>query len=300
MTSRIQTVAIIGAGTMGSQISFTCAAHGYHVRLVEDSAAALQTARARHQDWAAKEISDAATREDTLARISTQASLEEPVTDAGLVIESLPEDLELKRRVFAQLDALYGPEVILASNSSSLRMSRIETQVRHRERVCNLHFFQRPSPAIEIMGGSATSPETLERVREFAVSIGLRPFVLRRESTGFLYNRIWRALKKEVLREVADGVASPEDIDRVVMLMWRWEKGPFAWMDQVGLDVVRDIERVYFEESGDPKDAPPPFLDEMIARGELGVKTGKGFYTYPNPAYENPSWLLGKADARQS
>jgi 3-hydroxybutyryl-CoA dehydrogenase len=170
--------------------------------------------------------------------------------------------------------------------------------VKHRDRVCNLHFFQRPAPVIEIMSGSATSPAVIERVRQFAASLGLLPFVLRRESTGFLYNRIWRALKKEVLREVAEGVASPEDIDRIVVLQWRWEKGPFAWMDAVGLDVVRDIEQVYFEESGDPKDKPPAFLHEMIARGELGVETGKGSYTYPNPAFEDPAWLTGNVDPR--
>jgi len=279
---------------MGAQIGFTCAASGHEVRLVDQSRAALNAARARHQEWAAKELPDPAAREAALARASFHESLDPALEGVDLVIESLPEDLELKRRVFAELDARCPVEVVLASNSSSLRISRIETGVKHRQRVCNLHFFQRPSPIIEIMGGSATTPATLERVREFAASLGLRPIVLRRESMGFLYNRIWRALKKEVLREVAEGVATPEDIDRVVMLMWRWEKGPFAWMDQVGLDVVRDIERAYAAESGDPKDVPPAFLDEMIARGELGVKTGKGFYTYPHPAFEDPSWLSGK------
>jgi 3-hydroxybutyryl-CoA dehydrogenase len=283
---------------MGAQISYTCAAYGYPVRLVDHSAAALDAARAKHEAWASKEISEAARREAILARISFYSSLEAAAAGIELVIECLPEDLELKRAVFARLDSLCSPETILASNSSSLRISRIETGVVHRQRVCNLHFFQRPSPVIEIMGGSATAPETLQRVQQFAVSLGLRPFVLRRESTGFLYNRIWRALKKEVLREVSEGVASPEDIDRVVMLMWRWEKGPFAWMDEVGLDVVRDIENVYYEESGDPKDKPPAFLNEMIARGELGVKSGKGFYTYPNPAFEEPSWLSGKPDSQ--
>jgi 3-hydroxybutyryl-CoA dehydrogenase len=290
----IQTVLVLGAGTMGAQIGFTCALGGYAVRLVDKLPAALVAARTKHHQWAQNEISDLTRQESVLARISFHDSLEQAVADTDLVIESLPEDLELKRRVFAQLDALCPPEVILATNSSSLRVSRIETEVKHRQRVCNLHFFQRPAPVIEIMGGHPTAPATLERLRQFATSLGLRPFVLRNESTGFLYNRIWRALKKEVLHEVAEGVATPQDIDRVVMIMWRWEKGPFAWMDQVGLDVVRDIERTYFEESGDPKDKSPAFLDEMIARGELGVKAGKGFYTYPNPAFQDPSWLVGE------
>jgi 3-hydroxybutyryl-CoA dehydrogenase len=293
----IQTVAVLGAGTMGAQIAFTCAGKGYAVALMDKAPVALETARARHNEWASREIPDAAQRAAVLARIRSYPSLEKAVSGADLVIECLPEDLELKRRVFGQLDDLCAPEVVLATNSSSLRVSRIETDVKRRERVCNLHFTQRPSTVIEIMGGSVTPAATLEVVRRFATSLGLRPFVLQRESTGFLYNRIWRAIKKEVLREVAEGVASPEDIDRIIVLLWGWEKGPFAWMDQVGLDVVRDIERVYFEESGDPKDKPPAFLDEMIARGEQGVKTGKGFYTYPQPAFEDPSWLTGKPGA---
>lgn len=296
--SLLNTVAVLGAGTMGAYIAYRLARSGRTVRVLDHAPGAFDRARLRQQEWA-KDIPDAAAREATLERIQFTASLEQAIRGAELVIESLPENLDLKRRTFAQLDQLCPPTVVLASNSSSLRMSRIETGVKHRGRVCNLHFFQRPAPVIEIMGGSATSPVVIDRVRQFAASLGLLPFVLRRESTGFLYNRIWRAIKREVLREVAEGVASPEDIDRIVMLQWHWDKGPFAWMDAVGLDVVRDIEQVYFEESGDPREKPPAFLNEMIARGELGVKTGKGFYTYPNPAFEDPAWLRANADTRK-
>ena len=287
----LRIVTILGAGTMGAQISYSCATHGYDVRLVDHTPAALEAARARHQDWATRELTDPADRTAALGRVQTFTELAPALAGADLVIESLPEELGLKQRLFTELDTLCPPGVILASNSSSLRMSRIETGVTHRERVANLHFFQRPSPAIEIMGGSATAPATLERLRQFAASLGLRPFVLRRESTGFLYNRIWRAVKREVLRELAEGVATPDDIDRMVMLTWRWERGPCAWMDIVGLDVVRDIERVYANESGDPREAAPAFLEEMIARGERGAKSGRGFYSYPHPAYEQPGWL---------
>lgn len=286
-------ITVLGAGTMGAQISHTCAIHGYDVRLVDRAPAALTAALARHEEWAAREVVDPAARAAARERVQTFTELAPALAGTNLVIESLPEELELKQRVFAELDALCPPTVILASNSSSLRMSRIESGVTRRERVANLHFFQRPSPAIEIMGGSATAPDTLERLRQFAASLGLRPFVLRRESTGFLYNRIWRAVKREVLRELAEGVATPDDIDRMVMLMWRWERGPCAWMDLVGLDVVRDIERVYADESGDPREAAPAFLEAMIARGERGAKAGRGFYTYPHPAYEKPGWLWG-------
>jgi 3-hydroxybutyryl-CoA dehydrogenase len=289
----IDTIAILGAGTMGAYISYLCAKNGYAVRLVDTSPASLEKSCARHREWATRDLTQTSAQDTMLSRITVSPSLEQAVAEADLVIEALPEDLELKRSIFAQLDALCPQEVILASNSSSLRMSRIEQGVTHRVRVSNLHFFLPPLMAVEIMGGSATTASTIERLRTFGRSLGLRPFVLPKESTGFLYNRIWRAVKREVLREVAEGVATPEDIDRIVMMAWGWVRGPFAWMDQVGLDVIRDIEMVYYGESGDLNDKPPAFLDEMIARGALGVKSGKGFYTYPNPSSQQPGWMEG-------
>lgn len=292
----IHTVAILGSGKMGTEIAFTCALHGYQVHLHDRALAALEAAREKHRAWAVTDIPDPTRREALLAAIVISTTLETSLAGADLVNEALPEDLELKRRVFAQLDVLCPPEVILTSNSSSLRMSRIETEVKRRERVCNLHFFPRGFRAIDVMAGSATSPEVLERVRAFAVSLGLTPFTPRRDSTGFLINRLWHAVKKEALREFSEGVCKPEELDPLVHMTWGWPLGVFGAMDHIGLDVVRDIENVYFEESGDPRDKPPAFLDEMIARGELGVKTGKGFYTYPRPTVEQPSGPTRRTD----
>ncbi|MFH1920891.1 MAG: 3-hydroxyacyl-CoA dehydrogenase family protein, partial [Planctomycetota bacterium] len=185
------------------------------------------------------------------------------------------------------------PRTILTTNSSSLRISRIETATHRHGQLANTHFVQPiwKHPFVELMRGTATSDETLETLREFARSIGVVPFVVRRESTGFIYNRIWRAVKKEALHLVDRGVATPEDVDRTWMIQMETPMGPFGLMDRVGLDVVRDIEMVYHEESGDPSDAPPKLLLDKIEKGELGVKTGKGFYTYPNPSYESPGFL---------
>lgn len=289
-------IAVIGAGTMGAHISYLCAKHGYSTRIMDTSPESIARAQTRHREWVARDFAQAQPQDAVLRRVTVEASVEKAVYGADLVIEALPENLDLKRRVFAQLDALCLPQVILASNSSSLRMSRIEQEVRHRERTANLHFFLPPLRPVEIMGGSATSAQTIASLQEFGASLHLRPFVLRKESTGLLYNRIWRALKREVLHEVADGVATPEEIDRIIAMAWGWDRGPFAWMDHVGLDVVRDIEMVYFGESRDPKDRPPQFLEDMIARGELGVKTGRGFYAYPCPAYRQAGWLAATAD----
>ena len=144
---------------------------------------------------------------------------------------------------------------------------------------------------VELMSGTGTSGETVERVRQFMVTIRITPLLVQKESTGFIFNRVWRAIKKETLHLVDEGVASHEDVDRAWMIIMKRPKGPFGVMDTVGLDVVRDIEMVYYRESGDESDAPPKLLLDKIEKGELGVKSGKGFYTYPNPAFEDPSWL---------
>ena len=145
------------------------------------------------------------------------------------------------------------------------------------------------------MRGTATSDETIERVRQFALDIGMAPLVVRKESTGFIYNRVWRAIKKECLHLVDDGVASHEDVDRAWIIAHGTPEGPFGRMDRIGLDVVRDIEMVYYGESGDEADAPPKLLLDLIARGELGIKAGKGFYSYPDPAFREPGWLRAGA-----
>ena len=146
---------------------------------------------------------------------------------------------------------------------------------------------------VDVQRGTQTSEATFEQGCAFVRSIGCTPLLVQRESSGFVFNRVWRAVKRECLHLVDDGVASYEDVDRAWMIFNGAPLGPFGLMDMIGLDVIRDIERVYYHESGDERDAPPRLLLEKIERGELGVKTGKGFYEYPHPAFEDPSWLEG-------
>jgi 3-hydroxybutyryl-CoA dehydrogenase len=174
-----------------------------------------------------------------------------------------------------------------------MRISAIEDATARPERVLNMHFY---SPVwrlsmVELMAGTRTSPETMTAALQFARSLQLTPLRVLKESTGFLFNRVWRAVKKECLHLVDEGVATHEDVDRAWMIAFGSRAGPFGMMDGVGLDVVRDIEMVYYRESGAQADAPPQLLLDKIARGELGVKAGKGFYRYPNPAYQAPGWL---------
>ena len=299
----IKHVCIVGAGFMGVQIGLQCALHGIPVRLTDASAQALaQAAQAQAEILntrvAAGEIAPAE-RAAALARTLMIGDLRAAVESVDLVIEAVPERLELKRQVFAQLDALCDPRTILATNSSSIRISLIEDATARPDRVLNLHFYapvwQRHM--VDLQRGSRTSDETFERARAFVRQIGCTPLLVLRESTGFVFNRVWRAVKRECLHLVDEGVARFEDVDRAWMIFNDAPLGPFALMDMIGLDVIADIEQVYYAESGDARDAPPPLLTDKVERGELGVKTGKGFYSYPHPAFEDPVWLHGDEDA---
>jgi 3-hydroxybutyryl-CoA dehydrogenase len=287
---------------MGAQIGLQCATHGYTVWLVDLLAEALQRTAENHSQELEKRLEKqqitAGEKEAILRRIHLTTNMEEGASKADLVIETVPERLEIKREVFAQLDTVCPRHTILATNSSSLRISAIENATHRPDKVLNMHFYSLAMhrTMVELMRGAATSDETIENVRQFTSTLGLTPLLVRKESTGFIFNRVWRAIKKECLHLVDDGVASHEDVDRAWMIFYGTPVGPFGMMDRVGLDVVRDIEMAYYRESGDESDAPPKLLLDKIERGELGMKTGKGFYTYPDPAFEAPGWLKGDTD----
>ena len=302
--TQIKRVAVIGAGTMGRQISLQIAAHGFTVVLYDldrDAlAAAEQAQRAIVADWiAAGSVSDSA-ETSIFNRLTYTADFQSACRDVNLAIEAVPESVDLKRAVFARLDRLLSPDAVIASNSSSIRVSNLEDATERPERVANLHFYLPvwDSPMVEVGGGSCTRPDVLDALCDFARAIGILPLRVRRESTGFVFNRVWRAVKREVLRVADSGVASIEDIDRAWMIKFGREKPPpFAQMDRIGLDVIRDIELHYAAESGDPADKPPPLLTERVERGELGVKTGRGFYEYPDPAWQRDDFLDPDAGA---
>jgi len=295
--SSIKNLCVVGSGFMGSQIGLQCAVHGYPVWMHDVSEPALKRCRDEQGAMLDEQIEEgvvsADQRQPILDRVHFTGSLAEAAGAADLVIEAAREDLDVKRGVFRALDEICAPHAILATNSSSLRVSLIESATNRPDKVLNTHFVQLVSkhPLVELMRGAATSDETLEAVREFIASIGLVPILVRREVTGCILARIWRAVKKEALHLVDSGAVTPEDVDRMWMIAMEAPRGPFALMDRIGLDVIRDIEMVYYRESGDKSDVPPRVLLEKIEKGELGAKTGKGFYTYPNPAYESPKFL---------
>ena len=293
-------VCIVGSGYLGTQIGVLCAMHGYMVSLQDISAEALRTSEKAIDDYVQEWIAAGDLSEldgnDIKKRISYTDDLVDAVQGAGMVVEAVVERLDVKRDVFKRLDRLCDPGVLLATNSSSIKVSHIEDATQHPGRLLNMHFYSYPwrRKILELMRGTHTTDEAVEAARGFSHSIGVRPLMVLKESTGFIFNRVWRAVKKECLTVVDEGVASFEDVDRAWMSLYGTDIGPFGLMDRVGLDVVRDIELVYHGESGDPSDRLPEILLDMVDRGELGVKTGKGFYTYPDPDYRMPGWLHGE------
>ena len=297
MPVAIRTITLVGAGFMGVQIACRAALYGSTVRVYDSSRPAL--------DKAANDISlsiDVACLDGEFkgrdpseagGRISFHDTLEDAVKSAELVMEIVPERLELKREVFALIDRLAEPAAIIATNSSSIPVSRIETAVRRRDRVVNTHFYApvMKNYFVDVAGGTDTTEEVLLAVEAWLRSINCLPVRVKKECLGFVFNRIWRAVKRESLASWANGNADFRDIDRAWMIWSGMPTGPFAMMDAVGLDVIYDIEMEYFRDSNDAKDRPPAALKEMIDRGELGMKSGKGFYDWKDPEFARPDFL---------
>jgi 3-hydroxybutyryl-CoA dehydrogenase len=172
-------------------------------------------------------------------------------------------------------------------------VSRFEKDGGRPEQVLNIHFYfpMQGVNMVDIMGGTRTRPDVMEKGIAWIKSIGFVPLTVKKELLGFCFNRVWRAIKRETLYMWGNGFVDFMDVDRAWMIFTRMQEGPFALMDKVGLDVIWDIEMVYYNDSKDPKDHPPRALKDMIDRGELGVKSGKGFYTYPDPTFLRPDFL---------
>lgn len=276
-------VAVIGAGTLGPRIALMFATRGGLVRInARDAgrgAAAvayvhrqLDELSATHPGW-------------IRGRAEYAAEVEDAVADAWLVVESIPEHLELKRSIFAQLEAAAPRDAILASNSSSYPSRLIVAGLSTTDRMLNTHFYMPPTQiAVDVMSCGNTSQDVLEFVLATFPEYGLRPFLVRRESTGFIFNRIWAAIKRESLAVVAEGVSTPDDVDEMFKLALLTDLGPFRAMDQVGLDVVYDIEEHYAKGNPALPTGPRELLRRYLDAGKLGVKSGEGFYTdYPTP-----------------
>jgi len=275
-------VAVIGAGTLGRRIALIFAAHGAEVRIFD----LAEPQRRAAVEFVSENVSSVASvRNDVVPGwVSPEADLADAVREAWLVVEAIPERLELKIQMFGQLDELAPADAILASNSSSYASRLFLDKVHRPERVLNIHFYMPPKQnAVDIMSCGKTDRDVLDFVLATLPQFGLYPFEARRESTGFIFNRIWAAVKRESLEVVAEGVSTPQDVDRMFQLN-TGGAGPFRMMDQVGLDVVLDIEEHYCAEHPEYPEGPRRLLRSYLDQGRLGVKSGAGFYDdYPHP-----------------
>ncbi len=283
--SEQQTIGVIGAGTMGNGIAHVFAARGFQVILCDVEQRfldrGLETIRKNLDREAAKGKTTADDAKTALARIT-------PVTDrkalapCALVVEAATEKFEVKKSLFAELDRILAPEAILASNTSSISITRLATTTGRADRVIGMHFFN-PVPVmklVEVIRGMATSQQTFERVRDLAVQLGKTPVEVN-DAPGFVSNRVLMPLLNEAMYAVMEGVATPEAIDEVFKLGMAHPMGPLTLADFIGLDVCLDIMRVLQEGFGDPKYRPCPLLVRMVDAGWLGRKSGRGFFTYP-------------------
>lgn len=269
----IKNVSVIGIGTLGKQIAERAALCNYQVHIFDVNPTGIQ-------DFV-KNVRKKVRDKGATGELTIHDTLSEAVSNTDLIMEAVPEKLVLKKEVFAQIDQAAPPYAIIATNSSSIPVSRLEDAVKRRDKVINIHFYKIPdTPMADIARGTKTSDETFEKGLRWVTSLEITPLVVKKECLGFVFNRVWRAIKRECLRIWAGGYADKEAVDKAWKIFTGMSKGPFGLMDGVGLDVVYDIEMMYYKESGDPRDQPPLLLKEMVDRGELGVKSGKGFYRY--------------------
>nr|WP_315244184.1 3-hydroxybutyryl-CoA dehydrogenase [uncultured Albidiferax sp.] len=280
----INTVGIVGAGTMGNGIAQTCAAAGLQVVMVDISdeavAKGLATIAGSLDRLIKKDKLSVEDKAAILARIrgSTQYS---DFTSAQLVIEAATENYALKVKIVQQLDALLAPEVLIASNTSSISITKLAAVTQRPDRCIGMHFFN-PVPLmalVEIIRGLQTSDATHDAVHAMAAVLGKTPITVK-NGPGFVVNRILMPMVNEALFVLAEGVATPEDIDAGMKLGCNQPIGPLALADMIGLDVCLAVMEVFLTEFGDSKYRPCPLLKELVAAGRLGRKTGQGVYKY--------------------
>lgn len=284
MALDIKTVCIVGTGFMGRQIAIWTVLHDYSVHMYDNNPKVLEEAT----EFVSKALKRKR-EEKKIDKVKYFNDLAQALNKVELVIEAVSENLEVKNEVFAQIERFVSENTIIATNSSSFPVAKIEDSIQKKDRVLNIHFYAPINvvPMVDIMRGTQTSDETFEQGRKWIESIECTPLILKKQSFGFLFNRIWRAVKRECLQMWADEVADVENMDEAWRIFTKMPYGPFMMMDGIGLDVIYAVESSYYRESNDPNDKPPDKLKEMVKRGELGIKTGKGFYQYKKKRKEN-------------
>ncbi len=299
----IRHVLVVGAGTMGQKIALQCARFGYEVTAYDAFAKSLDTAKTKIPDYAAELVAQQLmTVEEATAALSQIAYTLNPEegAKADLISESVIEDAELKGKVFSEFNRICPAHTLFTTNTSTLLPSIFAAATGRPDKFAALHFYGVWIKNLaDIMPHPGTSPETLALLVAFAKRIGQVPTVLKKEYPGYIGNSILGALNAIALKLVfTDQVASIEDVDRAFMLLEGTPYGPFGWLDSNGLDTIWHVMESNAKISGDPgaQAFADMFKREYIDKGWLGVKSGQGFYSYPNPAFSQPDFLSGPGD----
>lgn len=284
--AEIKNICVVGAGNMGHQIALSAALAGFKVTCIDINAEILKKAENFADTYLPERVAKGKLADEEAraarARLTFTGDLKEAARGADLVIEAAIEKLEVKRRLFADLDQICPPHAILATNSSYIVSSKIADVTGRPDKVCNMHFF---NPAlvmklVEVVKGAHVSEETAETVMEVCKQMGKIPVLLHKEIYGFLVNRILQAIRTEALYIQDMGVATPEDIDTAVVHALGHPMGPFRLLDLTGIDLSYYVSMERYQETGDPRYKPSPIIVEKFVKKEWGRKTGKGFYDY--------------------
>jgi len=287
-------ILVVGAGAMGSQIAMVCALAGHPTTVTDLSADALDRASTQLRGRLDRDVSKGRrTAQDVaaaFARLSFRTDLDTAAATVDLVIEAAVEDLQVKRELFARLDRVTPPHTILTTNSSAIMSSQLADATGRPDRVANMHFF---NPAlvmrcVEVVRSPDTSDATVDAVVALTHQLGKQPVLLNKEIPGFVANRILHAMRDEAIHLLEEGVASVQDIDLACRTALGHPMGPFEVADLAGVDIGYRAKLARHAVTGDPRDLPSRTVTEMVERGELGRKTGKGFYRYDSDGTKHP------------
>jgi len=281
----VRKIAVIGAGTMGAGIAQACAAAGFDVAMRDIEPRFVEGGFRRIREPLLKRVEKGkmsqAEVDAILSKIEGTVDLRTALEGAQVVIEAILEKMDLKRALYSEMDGLCPPDVVFASNTSSLSITEMANATKRADRVVGMHFFN-PAPVmklVEVIRGSETGDGTVQLVKDLSVKLGKEPVEVQ-ESPGFVVNRLLVPMMNEAFNLLMEGVATPQDIDKAMKLGTNMPMGPFELADYTGLDIGLDVMEVLYRETGDPKFRPSPLLRKYVRAGRLGRKTGRGVYDY--------------------
>jgi 3-hydroxybutyryl-CoA dehydrogenase len=286
MEQRIRKIAVLGAGLMGHGIAQVASQTGYEVSMLDINDELVERGMKMISGSVSKFVEKGKlTRqqgEEVVKRIHGTTDLAEALSDSQLVIEAATEDPKLKLELYGRVSGLVGDSTVVASNTSSISITLLASSIKHQENVCGMHFFNPPQlmPLVEIIRGNRTSDRTVQVVRDVSAKMGKETVLCRKDSPGFIVNRILVPALNEAVFLLQEGVADPEDVDKAVKLGLNWPMGPIQLLDYVGLDTTLNITQVFMNEFQDSKYRPSTLLREKVRAGKLGRKSGEGFYEW--------------------